>query len=573
MKRVKAYILTFIILVFFTANMAHLHGKESITAINKYKKLTPDRLLKIADNFSKSNVMDSALMCYSLIYNNPVQENDTASARIVCQALNHGALVYFNNCDYKTSLELLLKALSICEKYNDEDYLWRIYNNIGNIHYSFNEYKVAKKYYKLAYDSGKAGVPLAVIFNNLGMIEFLHKDIDSALMFFRQSYRVKLATKDSLFHDQLNNIGLVHYDSKRFDSAFVYYRAALNNAQEFRVEDKVAKLLLNIASLHFETKNYDSAIYYLEKSNLVAEKRNFLGVLSKNLLYFSMIEEAKGNASGALNYYKQYSAIKDSIFDASKYGNINDLQFRYDMVKVDNQIKQLNLEQEMKERTIEMQRMLQLFMGLILLIVIVFLILIYKKNKTLDRAYVGLVNKNIEIVNSDRENQRLKLKYIEIIKEKDAIINKIKERTSDSFKVANLEGELTEGEDTKYKASRLKDASKGDLMNAILEVMDDKKIFCDIDFSLDKLADIIGSNSTYVSQIINESFKKNFSAFLNDYRIRESRRMLSDIKYEKYSIESISTMVGFKSKSTFNARFKEIIGVTPSFYVKSLKGE
>ena len=117
----------------------------------------------------------------------------------------------------------------------------------------------------------------------------------------------------------------------------------------------------------------------------------------------------------------------------------------------------------------------------------------------------------------------------------------------------------------------LSDNVQDELLNNILAVMEDKTIILDQKFSIDILAGLVSYNHNYVSEIIHSTFKKNFRSFLNDYRIREAQRLLPDFDDEKYTIESIATLVGFKSKNTFFEAFKNVTGVTPGFYLKSIK--
>jgi AraC-like DNA-binding protein len=46
---------------------------------------------------------------------------------------------------------------------------------------------------------------------------------------------------------------------------------------------------------------------------------------------------------------------------------------------------------------------------------------------------------------------------------------------------------------------------------------------------------------------------------------------MADERYKSYSIEGISSTVGFNTKSVFNQAFKKFTGVTPSFYLEYLK--
>jgi len=63
---------------------------------------------------------------------------------------------------------------------------------------------------------------------------------------------------------------------------------------------------------------------------------------------------------------------------------------------------------------------------------------------------------------------------------------------------------------------------------------------------------------------------KNFNGLINEYRIKEARRLFSEPDIERFTIEYISEKVGFSSISTFNRAFKKYLGVTPSFYLKTI---
>lgn len=554
--------------LFAASNLGYSSDKDCNSVavmIDKYKKNSGEQLLEKGDAFLINNINDSAMICYSLIYN--TTSKDVEHKQLECKALNKASILYYYHCDYKSSLKLLLRALSICEEINYVEYIGRIYNNIGNVHYQFNDYNSAKKYYELAYINTHDKYLSGIVLNNLGLLSHDENKLDIALSLYQKAYNIiRHDMKDSIYNEALNNIGLIHQELKNYDSAFFYYHSALKSANKLKEnERKCASTIHNLGKLHFKLNNYDSAVYYLNLCNIVAEKHKLFNILSANYLFFSEIEESGGNMNLAFSYYKKYSAIKDSLFNAVKYATINELQFMYDMEKVDKHIKSLNIEQGIKDRTIMTQRRLQAVMGLVLLTVISFLIILYLKNKTLNRAYNVLALKNIEIVESGKLNEQLKMEYESRLQEQDIVIKKLRE--CNSMEPCNEVGENI----IKYKNSSLKEDIKDKLLTAILVIMEDKAVFCDVDFTIDKLSKMVGSNSRYISQIINDSFKKNFRAFINDYRIKEARKILLDPSYHKYSIESIGCMVGFKSRRLFDITFKEITGITPSFYVKSIK--
>lgn len=99
--------------------------------------------------------------------------------------------------------------------------------------------------------------------------------------------------------------------------------------------------------------------------------------------------------------------------------------------------------------------------------------------------------------------------------------------------------------------------------------MDETLEYADADFSLERLAELVGSNSKYVSQAVNEHYGKNFSSFVTDYRIRLAcRRLADDEAYGAYTIEGVGRSVGYRLKTTFTAAFRRVTGLTPSAWLK-----
>lgn len=546
-------------------------SEKNIFTINKYKKMTAQQLLDCGDAFANNNIKDSALICYSLIYNSNVSGFDTLSKQIVCKAMNRASRLYFQYTNYTLSLDLLLRSLDMCESIGYNEYIGRIYNNIGNVHYYFKDYKLARKYYQLAYDNANEKYLLAISVNNLGILaKEDENDLEAALSLYKEAARFKSESGDNTYNFAFNNIGIVYQAMKQYDSAVMSYRLGLRSARLYMNEDSEALILSNMGGLHFELNSLDSATYYFNISSRIGEKIKLSKILSTNYLYLSKILETKGRVVEAFALYKKHSIINDSLYNDVKHLAINELQFMHNMSKVDKQIEAFSIEQQIKDRTILMQRRLQIVMGLVLLIVIMFLILLYSKNKNLNKAYNVLVEKNIEIVNYDKFNEKVRKEYEDRIANMRNTINtlmsKVPQETegdeSEEFAIRPVSIE-------KYKNSSLKDDYKDELVNAILNVMENKEVFCDPDFSIDKLVLLIGSNQNYVSQVINDTFKKSFRSFINDYRIKEARKILSDPECKKYTIESIGVMVGFKSRRTFDSIFKEITGISPSFYLKS----
>ncbi|MCX6305800.1 MAG: AraC family transcriptional regulator [Bacteroidetes bacterium] len=118
----------------------------------------------------------------------------------------------------------------------------------------------------------------------------------------------------------------------------------------------------------------------------------------------------------------------------------------------------------------------------------------------------------------------------------------------------------------KYKHNKLTQPDKSEYLQKLNSCMETQKPFLNPDISLETLASEINVNPRILSQIINESFNKNFKSYILEYRIKESMQILSDSKHRNLTILEILYQVGFNSKSAFNNQFKLFTNLTPIEY-------
>jgi AraC-like DNA-binding protein len=66
--------------------------------------------------------------------------------------------------------------------------------------------------------------------------------------------------------------------------------------------------------------------------------------------------------------------------------------------------------------------------------------------------------------------------------------------------------------------------------------------------------------------VLNAQLTLSFYDFVNGYRVREVQQRLVGPDGARYTYLALALEAGFASKSTFNAAFKKLTGVTPSDY-------
>ena len=102
--------------------------------------------------------------------------------------------------------------------------------------------------------------------------------------------------------------------------------------------------------------------------------------------------------------------------------------------------------------------------------------------------------------------------------------------------------------------------------------LETQKPWLDSELNLNKLSELLQMPVHELSFLINSTLHKNFSELLHDYRIKEACRLLLDESYSDSKILSIAFDVGYTNKATFNAAFKNKMGVSPSAYKLMAKG-
>ncbi len=116
----------------------------------------------------------------------------------------------------------------------------------------------------------------------------------------------------------------------------------------------------------------------------------------------------------------------------------------------------------------------------------------------------------------------------------------------------------------KNGSKKVENENTESIQNLLKSKMANEKLFLNPNLKLNELATEINISAHQLSQILNENFGKNFSEFINEYRINEACKML--FTHENLSIDGIGYEVGFNSKSTFFAAFKKQKGVTPAIF-------
>ncbi len=122
----------------------------------------------------------------------------------------------------------------------------------------------------------------------------------------------------------------------------------------------------------------------------------------------------------------------------------------------------------------------------------------------------------------------------------------------------------------KYRNFNMSDDECRQLLKNVEEVMRKSKAYTDPDLKLAGLASLVNTTSPALSYMFNQYLNTNYYDYINNYRIEEFKRLVSEPESEKYTLSALAAKCGFSSRASFFRYFKRATSISPSEYVKSI---
>lgn len=357
----------------------------------------------------------------------------------------------------------------------------------------------------------------------------------------------------------LNLLGTVYlhlssdYPKKSFlDSASVCFRKAYNisNRMKHMSSETEAFYSLRNADIQIKKKDYPRALQFIDKYDSlfrVSSSSCKNGFYLRKALIFHKIKVYDSSIVNAMKFlnleHNQFSSSK------AKLTLYNNLANSYALLKQnDSALKYSNL-------TLKTYKELE-------------------KNKT--TAIKSLYE--IELTDAKKLNDILvrnkQANYWKIVAIACVVLLSLGYVIFSSIKkkqnvIVSKEEQLAVKEDKSSKSDSKIDSNVVSEILKGLSEFEKTTMYLDENFNSNVLADYLNTNTTYLSQVVNQHKEKTFKHYITDLRIQYViEKLHSDKKFQKYSIESIGKEIGYSNASAFTRAFKKKMGVTPSQYIK-----
>ncbi|PKV48547.1 tetratricopeptide repeat protein [Aquimarina sp. MAR_2010_214] len=129
----------------------------------------------------------------------------------------------------------------------------------------------------------------------------------------------------------------------------------------------------------------------------------------------------------------------------------------------------------------------------------------------------------------------------------------------------------TTADQSKKKGSSINKKTLNHLLDQ-LQKFEEKHGYLQSNLNAKDLAKSFGSNSSYLSKVVNTFKEKSFSSYINDLRINfVIDKLREDSIFRKYTVKAIAQEIGFNNAEAFSKAFYKKTGIYPSYFIKELE--
>ncbi len=513
---------------------------------HKFFNLTPVEFVDKLNDYVLRNQIDSAMLCANIQASKYGKEKlTTEEIRACCTAFRYMGLEYLRSYyNYQIAAECYLKATQIADKYGFES----LQNNLAIEKAILTATQNELENNFVVYNNQVMDDFKKAFYHSLNQLKSEDSEINKNIMESTLSNLLYLALKFDKTNDVIGEIqtyreaqnrfgvscnvdkvlceAIDSYNDGNYEKAAVVLQTPITYSAIFNEKDIIQiQGMIKIVQYAVLLKSGKRT----EALKILLEQEQFL---RDNEMPFELLEvlqlikrhyEVEGNMTFADKYSLLYFTTKDEFINKSRLGKMDQAKLNLELEETRERIREMSYRQQMQ--TILLWS--AIIITLLALTILGVLYANYRKTKRTNRL---LYEKNVALLNDKKQ-----LRPIAEIPKK---------TTKDELSPADVE-----------------------LLDKITAVMESSPEVFNEAFSLNRLAELVSSNTKYVSRAINIGKQCNFSVLLNEYRIKEACRRLMDTEnYGNYTIEGIANSVGYKSRSNFASIFKESVGLTPSAF-------
>lgn len=454
--------------------------------------------------------------------------NDSVKALVMNTRGIYYALV--QNKDF-VAQQFFFKSLELAKSSGHEDLQYRVRGNLLTLSHSMSDsvsYENAKEVYDYGikrknYEHISMGTYYLATYNyTQGKYDEAEKYIKIALDTYNKYPYEDVTSVYALYSKMLLAKGEI-------EKAEEMGKKAVTLAEKYRQLSLEVEACITYAEVLSRKKQYVEANKMIGKAMETADS---IGVTYKVAICNQLLADnyiAMGDTKNAMQCLQKANEL------LQEQSSINMERIAHEQ-QVMHDIEQKEMEAKLKQEQITAQRKMLILLAVMVVILIVSLVFVIVSYRHRQMLYKKIVLQNSRSV----ERQKF-----------------LEEQIAQSYN------------ENSPKPQPVIDNEKADaLYKELCRLMTQERLFTESQLTREKMAERLGTNRTYLTQVIKDKAGMSYLQFINSYRINEAIRILSNKEQISYPLKQIWSDLGFSSPSTFYKQFQQAVGITPSTYRK-----
>ena len=374
-------------------------------------------IYRLTDNYIKSLEALSLSLDYYKKLNN---------RKGIADIKNRMGAVYRLQGKYPTALEYYFESLKIHQSLNNESGVSNSLNNIGIVYLYQKDYDKALEYYFNSLQIGQKlndeeGIGISYL--NIGGAYQKKKDYSKAIDYYLKSLAIekKINELDAI-GVIYNEVGAIYIEQNNLQLAKTFLGQALKTFSDLGSKSRQAECNLYLGQYYLKTQNPEQAIAHYTTALNLAKETGSQEFYANALLKLSETYEGIKNPSFAFKYFKNYVAVRDSLYNEENTKRSVQTELLYQFERKQDVLKVIQVKKEeiFLEKAKE-QKTFRNFLIAILLLLVILIFFIYSAYRNKREANITLENQQNEIL---EKNEELLQQQEEILAQRDEIEQK-----------------------------------------------------------------------------------------------------------------------------------------------------
>jgi signal transduction histidine kinase len=258
--------------------------------------------------------------------------------------------VYLIEGKFKQAANSYLESAKLKEKIGDQKGVVHVQHNLAMVYFEQKQYEKSLEYYQKCtnyYSNNRDTAELLDVWRNIAGVYIAQQKYEQASSLLNQILVLlpKFPNPSVALNTRLN-LGNIQLKKENYQAALKIFQSSMEAAQQ--QGDYFTLVMINnfLGEVYFSLKDSKQSVFHYQEALNTSQALNMF--YEQGIALYGLYETNKyaGNTTQALNWYEQYTSIKDSLYNVENTTQIAEAQALYDNLQQEKEIQQLNAENE-----------------------------------------------------------------------------------------------------------------------------------------------------------------------------------------------------------------------------------